>query len=374
MRAYPFLISIFLFAALFAGRSVPAAEKVTFLRGSAARQAWDKPLQPRVEGISLREVLGTLCDNRKLAWMLDRRIDPDQQVSYTAGSAPLSAIVTALVEPLQAQAILLGDTVIVGPKESIQWLRTLAELQRVDLQRSGLPAARISQLSRPVTWHWEEASEPRKIVSEEVRRLSVEVQGLEKLPYDLWGSGSLVGLTPGEAITVIAWQYDQRLHWGEKGAATLVPIELPIAVSRVLPNFSVDREAVAEEFPELHLEPQGKSLAARGRVEEIEALEHWLKGATVDRSKKKPLRNDWRARKFTLKLESAPLVDVLELLKKQGLPLEWDAPALAEAGIDLKLKVSLQREDATADTLIEDLCRQAGLKSQADATRVVISR
>jgi len=353
---------------------VPAAEKAIFLHGAAARQAWDKPLQPRVEGLSLREVLGTLCDNRKLAWMLDRRIDPDQPVSYTAGSAPLSAIMAALVEPFHAQAILLGDTVIVGPKESIQWLRTLAELQRVDLQRSGLPAARISQLSRPVAWHWEEASEPWKIVSEEVRRLSVEVQGLDKLPYDLWGSGSLVGLTPGEAITVIAWQYDQRLHWGEKGAASLVPIVLPIAVSRVLPNFSVDRVALAEEYPELQLEPQGKSLTARGRVEEIEALEHWLKGATTDRSKKKPLRNDWRARKFTLKLENAPLVDVLELLKKQGLPLEWDATALAEAGIDLKQKVSLQREDATADTLIEDLCRQAGLKSQADATRVVISR
>lgn len=374
MRAFVCFWGIALLLVATAGSSLRAEEKVTFLRGAAARQAWDKPLQPRVEGISLRESLGTLCDSRKLAWMLDRRIDPDQLVSYTAGSAPLSVIVTSLIEPLHAQAILLGDTVIVGPQESMQWLRTLAELQRVDLQRSGLTATRISQLSRPVTWRWEEAAEPRKVVSEEVRRLSLEVRGLDKLPYDLWGSGSLVGLTPGEAITVIAWQYDHRLHWGEKGAATLVPIELPIAVSRVLPNFSGDRAAVAQEFPDLQLEPQGKSLAARGRVEEIEALEHWLKGTTTDRSKKKPTRNDWRARKFTLKLENAPLVDVLELLKKQGLPLEWDAAALADAGIDLKQKVSLQREDATADTLIEDLCRQAGLKSQADATRVVISR
>lgn len=374
MRGFACFWGIVLLLVATADSSLRAEEKVTFLRGTAARQAWDKPLQPRVEGITLRESLGTLCDSRKLAWMLDRRIDPDQLVSYTAGSAPLSVIVTSLIEPLHAQAILLGDTVIVGPQESMQWLRTLAELQRVDLQRSGLTANRISQLSRPVTWRWEEAAEPRKVVSEEVRRLSLEVQGLDKLPYDLWGSGSLVGLTPGEAITVIAWQYDQRLHWGEKGAATLVPIELPITVSRVLPNFSGDRAAVAQEFPDLQLEPQGKSLAARGRVEEIEALEHWLKGTTTDRSKKKPTRNDWRARKFTLKLENAPLVDVLELLKKQGLPLEWDAAALADAGIDLKQKVSLQREDATADTLIEDLCRQAGLKSQADATRVVISR
>ncbi len=65
---------------------------------------------------------------------------------------------------------------------------------------------------------------------------------------------------------------------------------------------------------------------------------------------------------------------MLDLLKKQGLPLEWDAAALSEAGIDLKQKVNLQRVDASADTLIDDLCRQAGLKSQADATRVVISR
>lgn len=374
MRLLHGLCGIALFLAVIAGHSLPAEDKVTFLRGAAARQAWEKPLQPRVEGISLRETLSALCDNRKLAWMLDRRIDPDQLVSYTESAAPLSVIVTSLLEPLHAQAILLGDTIIVGPTDSMQWLRTLAEIQRVDLQRSGLSASRISELSRPVTWRWEEASEPRKIVSEEVRRLSLDVQGLDKVPHDMWGSGSLVGLTPGEAITVIAWQYDQRLHWGPKGAASLVPIELPIEVSRVLPNFSVDRVAVAEEFPELKLEPQGKSVTARGRVEEIEALEHWLKGTTTDRSKKKPPRNDWRARKFTLKLENAPLVDVLDLLKKQGLPLEWDAAALSEAGIDLKQKVNLQRVDASADTLIDDLCRQAGLKSQADASRVVISR
>lgn len=182
MRAFACFWGIALLLVATAGSSLRAEEKVTFLRGAAARQAWDKPLQPRVEGISLRESLGTLCDSRKLAWMLDRRIDPDQLVSYTAGSAPLSVIVTSLIEPLHAQAILLGDTVIVGPQESMQWLRTLAELQRVDLQRSGLTATRISQLSRPVTWRWEEAAEPRKVVSEEVRRLSLEVQGLDKLP------------------------------------------------------------------------------------------------------------------------------------------------------------------------------------------------
>ena len=326
-----------------------------------------------MEGIALREALGTLCDSRKLAWLLDRRIDPDQTVSYTAGSAPLTVIVDSLLRPLRAQALMLGDTIIVGPQESIQWLRTLAELQRVDLQRSGLAAAKVSQLSRPVTWHWEEASEPRKIVVDESRRLLLEVQGLDKLPYDLWGRGSLVGMTAGEAITVIAWQYDQRLHWGAQGAASLVPIQLPIEVSRILPSFSADQASVTEEFPNLQLEPQGKSLEARGRIEDIEALERWLKGTTADRSKGKAIKNDWRTRKFTLNVENAPLIDLLELLKKQGLPIEWDEAAFSAAGVDLKQKVNLQRAGATADTLIDDLCRQTGLKSDANGTRVLIS-
>lgn len=350
-----------------------AEEKVSFLRGAAARQAWEKSLQPTIQGLSLREALRGLCESRKLAWILDRRIDPDQAVSFTAGAAPLSSIVNSLLQPIQAQAILLGDTIVVGPSEPIQWLRTLADRQRIDLQASGLTAAEISELSRPVNWSWGEATEPRQLLAGEARRLSRTIEGLDQLPYDLWGSGSLAGMTPGEAITVIAWQYDLRLHWSQKGTASLVPIQLPIEVSRVLPNFSADQNAVTQEFPGLHLQPQGKAMEVRGRIEDLESLEKWLKGTAADRSKKKPMKGDWRSRKFTLNVENAPLIDLLKLLKQKGLPLEWDEATLTAAGVDLKQKVSLNLTDTNAVALIEKLCGLTGLKSEADGSRVVIS-
>lgn len=373
MTIRAFIECLVIVAAVLVSCCAAADDKATYLRGAAVQLAWEKPLQPRIEQVGVREALATLCEGRQLAWLLDRRIDPDRPVSYVAGPAPLSTVVESLLKPLDAQVVRIGDTFVVGPRDSIQWLRTLAELQRLDLLRSGLALDKISQLSRPVIWNWGDLAQPRQIVAEETRRLRLTIEEIDRVPYDLWGRGSLAGMTLGEAVTVIAWQYDCRLHWGENGAAKLVPIQYPIQVSRVLPNYSLDRDAVTEEFPNLHLEPQGKSLEARGRIEEIEALQRWMKGTTADRTKRKPMKNDWRSRKFTLNFENAPLIDLLKLLKQQGLPVEWDEAGFAAASVDLKQKVNLKLTDATAEVLIEDLCRQTGLKSDADSSRVVIS-
>ena len=342
-----------------------AEDKIVFVRGSAARQAWEKPMQPRLDSSPLRETLTALFEGRRLAWMLDRRIDPDQMVTYTDGSAPLAEIVESMLQPLSAKAVFIGDTIIIGPGDRIQWLRTLAELQRSELQRSGLPVAKIGQLSRAVVWTWGDLAEPRQVAEFEARKLAIPLQGVDSIPYDLWGSGSLVGMTVGEAMTVIAYQYDQRLQWKSGGTAGFTPIQLPVEVSRVLPNFTLDPQIIHEDFPELHIEPQtGKAVEARGKIEDIEVLEKLVKGTLTERRKPKDGRITWRAEKYSLKVENAPVIEILKVLKQQGIPVEWNEKELKDAGVDLNQKISLEHKDATAEVLIQDLCRQAGIDSE----------
>lgn len=369
--------SLFRIAALLclwgiSARAGHAAEKLVPLRGAAVRVAWDKPTQPHLEGIPVRDALSAICDGQRLAWMLDRRLNPDSIIHYTAGRVSLSEVLNRSLEPIESQAILLGDTIIVGPMRYVRGLRTLTERQRIELQQFGLPVAKVSELSRQVTWTWDDLTEPREIIRRGIERTSWKLDGLDQVPYDLWGRGALVGMTTGEAMTVILSQYDLQLRWTQNGTALVVPIEGPVEISRTLPNFSQDTQTASEQFPDLQWEQKGSEVRVRGRVEDIDALEKWLKGTARDRTDQTPPKGNWRTRKFTLQVENAPLVDFLNQLKKQGVPVEWDESELTRSGIDLRQKINISGKGVTAEMLIRDLCQQAHLKSDSNSTGIVI--
>ena len=292
-----------------------------------------------------------LCTPRRLAWVIDRRLDRDQLLSCELLESPLSEFLPQVLESIAADAVVVGSTVIVGPHESIRWLRTLVEIQRTELSKSGATPQQVSALGRALDLHWDDLAEPAQLVKEVTQRIKLDVTGAASIPYDLWGSGQLVGVTAGEALTVLAWQYDLQFRWEPGGKAALVPLKVPVQISRVVPLAESRREAAKSQFPDLTWEPEGKSLRLTGRVEELEALDQWIKGGAKPRpTPKGPV--DWRTRKFTLTVKNSPLLDLLRALKQQGIPLTWDEPALTTAGVDLTQKINLDLTDASPDGLL----------------------
>lgn len=332
------------------------------VRGAEFRVAWNSGVTAHFEQKSLRLSLEQLCASRRIAWVIDRRLDPEQGVSCPSTAAPLSEFLPQLLESISADAVVVGSTVIVGPQESIRELRTLAEIQRVELQKCGLTAQRKQALGRPTELHWEELAEPRALATQLAQRALIDLSGAELIPYDLWGSGEVAGMTPGEALTVVVWQYGLQLKWESSGQATLVPLRLPITVSREFPILGAKRDAARLHFPALAWQDLGKTLQATGRVEELESLDQWIKGGTKPKPRSKALSRDWRNRTFTLRIANTPWLTALKSLKEQGIPLEWDEEALSAAGVDLETELQIELKQASADELLTALCTPAKLK------------
>lgn len=359
-------IRLFCFSVFGLGHSFnlsPAADqKLAFLRGAEFRRVWNNPVRGSLDPAPLHSVMQQLCLNPRLAWIIDRRLDPDQLLTCEPLEAPLSEFLPKQLKAIHADAVVLGDTVIVGPEAAIRWLRTLGEVQRAERLAQGGDPKLIQALGRPVEQHWDDLAQPRTLVMEVAERAKLELKGVESIPYDLWGSGDLVGLTTGEILTLLAWQYDLQLTWQAGGKPALVPLQTPVSVSRLIRIPDAQRDAVKSQFPELVNTPEGKSQRVIGRVEELEALEAWLKGGTDPRGKPKPAAGDWRTRKFKLKVENAPLIDILKRLKAQGIPIEWNEEALVAADVDLKLKLQFDLQNASIQELLSALCQPAGLQ------------
>lgn len=363
-----------LWLGLCVSQPLSAADRPAFVRGGEFRKAWNSPVRARLDKEPLRSALQQLCSTTKLAWMVDRRLDPDQGVTWTPEAAtPLSEFLPELLRTIEADCVVVGDTVIVGPEASIRWLRTLVEIQRTELLTKAGSAKLVQSLSRPQDLHWGELAEPKLLVGELAQRAKVSLTGAELIPYDLWGSGDLVGLTPGEALTVLAGQYDFQFQWSAGGKAGLIPLTLPVTVSRLIPVAEAKREAARVQFPDLASVPEGKSWRVSGRVEELEAFELWLKGGTKPGPRPRQPASDWRTRKFTFKVENASLLDVLNGLKQQGTPITWDEQALIDAGVDLKVPLKIDLQGATAEEFLSAICDPAMLKYTITAKGATIS-
>ena len=344
------------------------------IRGVQFRQVWNNAIRAGLDKEPLRAALRQFCSTSRIAWVVDRRLDPDQPLSCTpAAAVPLSQFLPELLATIQADAVVVGDTVIVGPQPKTLWLRTLAEIQRKELSTTAGSAKLVQALGRPLDLHWDDLAQPRQLALDLAQRAKVTLTGTELIPYDLWGSGDLVGVTAGEALTVLAWQYDLQLKWQAGGKATLVPWQPPARVSQSFPIPEARRAAAKLQFPDLASEVEGKSVRYTGRLEELEAVDLWLKGGPQPRTPLRKPAGGWQTRKFTFKVENAPLIEVLKRLKDQGLPIEWDEAALVAAGVDLKRKLQIELKDASAEKMLSAICEPAGLKFVLTEQGAVIS-
>lgn len=348
-----------------------AAERpAPLLRGPQFHRVWDSSIKAKLDRTPLRVAMGQLCGPAKIAFILDRRLDPETPLTCELVEAPLSSFLPQILEPIEASTAVVGNTIIVGPREPIRWLRTLAVVQRTEMLALPGVGPLAAGRARAIDVHWDDLTEPARLIEELSQKGQVRLTGMEQIPYDLWGGGDLVGVTPGEGITVIAWQYGLRLKWDTATTAQLVPIELPITTAKVLPVPTAKRELARTEFPDLAWEPAGASWRVVGRIEEIEDLERWLKGTPAPR---KIAKAPWSSKRYTFKVVDTPVLTVFKGLQSQGFPLTFDEAALTQAGITATSKLDLDVNAVTAEELVRQICQPFKLQYRMTESGVTIS-
>lgn len=355
----------------------------TCLYGSKYRDALREPLAATWDNVEPRSLLRRLGEDRQLAILLDRRIDPSTPVTLSLAGEPLQTGLDRLAATMSATVSRPDNVVYFGPPESARWLRTAIEQHDSALHdpATNIPERRQLDLSARHTIHWQDLDTPQDVLSLIAKRHQLTIENLEAVPHDLWASATLPQVTAAEALTLVLIQFDLDWEWQPGGnAVRIVPWrEPPLIERRYKPRGKLTAAQLLADWqgtdPDLAARIDQNEVVVLGRIEDHEALQAKLSAGITGRTlppgeAPTPLRR----RLFTLKVENVPVSAIMRELEKSGVMFVYDADKFRAAGIDLNRPVSFDAQKAPADEFLKKLFDAVPVKFTIDDRTVTLEK
>lgn len=377
MSLLRFLCSL-LFILTGAAAGVCQDDRAAYRTGSDFRRELDKPVTVTRSDVELRPMLARLAADRGIAIVLDRRVDPGQEVDANLPPTRLQHAVEQIAQQADAIVSVVGDTVFIGSPESTAKLRTLCVLRARELDAFGdALGAREFELAQTHSFAWDDLERPADLLLRVAQRGGLMVEGLDRIPHDLWAGGTFIGVTPIEAISLVLIQFDLTFEWtGTADGIRLVSAPAQVAIQRTHPVRVIApataRDLVRERFPDVAVEISGRQLTATATVEQHEDIEVLARGDDPDEDDAAAGFGPLARRRFTLRVVRQPAGAVLKTLQVNDVDVQYDGDALAAAGVDLTTKISLDLQQATADELLTAICEPLGLEYEIKGEQILI--
>ena len=305
-----------------------AADRTDWATGNDFRSALAEPCTILWAANPLRKAFKSLSSARKVAILVDRRVDPSQKLDVSLNGVPLKSALQAIAKARGLGVAALGAVVYVGPPAAAERLRQMAAT--LDRDTRHLPAALQSKYRQTEPLAWEDLATPRELIERLADASGLDITGQELVPHDLWAAADLPPMTLTDRLALIAVQFDLGLKIANRGKQIELvrraedPPRQPLPEQDALPVRSIPRRA-----PQANPQPPTK-----------------LELTRIDR----------------ISVKDKPLGSVLKQLANQlGLELKIDQKAIAAADISLDQNVSLLVEHATVDELLRQLLKSTGL-------------
>jgi hypothetical protein len=342
--------------------------------------ALDRPISATWKGIGLRSILRRLSHEREIAILLDRRVNPDQEIEIDTGERSLRSAVDEIARLANLSVTRVGNSLLVAPPAAAFRLRTLVALREKELAPSDVDSSdRLFQLrTQRATIRWDDLDRPADIVLGIARQFGLSLAGIEQIPHDLWAGAVIPEATAAEALSLVLNQFDLTFEWTDRGAGVrLVAIPATVTIER---SYALHGKPAGETLRVLHSKIEGLDasvgsgqLIVRGTIEQHEMV------ATVLRLSRGPLRTTGRRPatplerlSFALQARGVNLPELFDELRKQGLKIQYNAADLRKAGVDLKQKVSVDLPHLPAQQFFTRLLDPYGLTFHFDHATVVI--
>jgi hypothetical protein len=334
--------------------------------GAAFRQELRRPINVYRQQVRVREIVEQLADLHSMAILLDRRLDPDRIVDVQLGQMTLQQGLEQFAAQLDADAAIIGGTVVIGPLQSLDRLRTDIALQyqtwkaRTSEDESG----RSLPLLLGRTFRWDALQSPSELLQQVAADFGLEVADIALVPHDLWAEGVMADVGAIEALALVAGQFDLTFEWDEDLTSIRLaqsPPRLTVEHAHSVTGMTVEdaRETALRECPLAQVEPDGRRLRVVGTIGEHERIAALC---TDDRNASRlPTQGPLRNRTFTLNQKRVSVIAVLRTLETLDVTVEYDPQALRQAGIDLSQKLTLSLHEASADEFFQALCEPLGL-------------
>lgn len=311
----------------------------------------------------LRGALENLARNKRVAVLIDRRVDPNRKIQISVHQTSLKEALAAIAQKCGLGVSMVGPVVYFAPPEVARRVRTLAELREEEVRRLPPSAGKIFLQSKALAWG--DFTTPRELLEKLGSDNGIEITGIDQVPHDLWSAADLPPLGLIYRLTLIAGQYDLTFAVSTDGKRIqLLPIPEQVELVRSYPA-GRDPQATAEKFAALA--PQARIIIAGSKIEVGGMIEDHERIAAGQRPVQgrptKSVEPDPAWKRYTLTVKEKPLGPLLKQLAVQlNLELKMDEKVLEQAGISLQQRVSFSVKNVTLDELLRAALLQTPLK------------
>lgn len=351
-----------------------------WLTGTKLDSALEQPVIATWQNGELRTVLKTLSEQRHVAIILDRRLDPHFSVTLDTSGDPLRSVLSKLADGVGGLLSVTGEAVYIGPTNSAAKLRTILALRQEELQQ--LPGSRKSSLNAERPLQWEDLESPAEIVQRVIhdRDAKLTLKNEAQIPYDLWAGGETPPVGFAAALTLVLIQFDLTYRFDSAGTAVeIIPIPAKVAIER---RFSIPKAKASEiskvvriEVPRLETTATPEQLIATGTQEQLEALERIIRSVSggSGTTKKSAAPVPISKRRISFQAKGVPLNSILEKLATTGIRFEYDRDQLEQDGVKIEQLVDIDVKDVSLTEMFEKLFGPAGIKFQIDGLTIKLS-
>lgn len=329
------------------------------------RRRLQSPYQAAINDQPLRALLERVATAANFNLWLDRHIDPDQAVRLDAASRTVFETIAEVAEAVEAEAIALGNFVLVGQSDRIGALIGVILGEGQPLLRPAAGEVRWNAGTTPAEALAIAAGMPPDAADTLVSRAD--------LPHDLWPAVHWHDVSSPLAVLLVTAQCDlmPAPGFGQR-RPTLQPLRSPASISCSYPA-GTSSETIRAIAGEVDAQSRLRSLGPGGgtRLDASPAahqavIRRLLRPASAASSP----RLDPDRTRFTLKLRDIPAASVLQqLAAAAGRTLEVHP----EAAASTQQRVTLELQDQSLRSLVDAVTQQIGLRAKWGNTRLQIS-
>jgi hypothetical protein len=303
------------------------------LLGAGVGAAQERPaigkFSVRWQNLPLGEAVARLRQVTGTAIFIDRRVDPDQRVTFSASNASVENVLSNLASSTRLGHARLGRLYYLGPQVTADGLAALAAKRRNEIATLA-PPLKNSLLGRR-RLIWPRLTEPRGLTVQLAEQHGWRIDNAAAIPHDLWAAGELPSMPLADQLSVL-----------------LAGFDVTYRVDAATKTIEIKPATWPKHSPKALARRPDKTSPTRGKAPSKQV--------------------------FTLRVENQPVGRVLEqLATRLNWKLDVDANAIRAAGLSLDTLVSFDVQNANETQLLDALLAPAGLAATSVGDRLRIA-
>jgi hypothetical protein len=290
----------------------------------------------------LRAQIRQFAAQRRMAVLLDRRIDPSPTQTYSFADKTAEQIFWAVAEQNDLGITKIDDLLYVGPSETTDRLKHVLAQQKKKLSK--IDKTGRKRWLKKIEIRWKDATTTDDIETW-LQQKGIVIDG--SLPHDVMAAADLPPLPLIDIMGIILAGFDLTCSISSDGSTIQLqefpPLKTASIRHRVEKGSTITSTRIKKEFPNLKVSGRTANLSIKGPVEDLAGFERWMV------MQQKPNIDSSSPRPFSLKVV-ATRGDVLATIASQtGRKLEFD-PNCQDI---LKERIKLDLKGVFLDELIQ---------------------